>query len=283
MKVDLHIHTNYSDGVFTPEEIVDSAIEQGLSAIAITDHDNIEAYSIAKDYIEKNEKQIQIIPGVEINTFHGKQEVHILGYFMDFEDKDFLRMLEKQQKARKIQAKEIAKRLKKNGVKVSYEDIKACSIEKGSIGRPHIAKSIAQKGGSTSITEAYSKYINESSPVYISRKGVTPFEAVETIYDAGGVPVVAHPCDIDNPQELIEELIGYGLRGIEAYHRKHTPAMIEYFCSISEKYDLVVTGGSDFHSPSMYTGQIIMGKNFVPPKVLDELLLDKKRIDIANN
>lgn len=282
MKVDLHIHSTYSDGVFTPEEVVDSAIELGLTTISITDHDNVGGYYVAKEYIEKENKPLQLIPGVEINTFHGKNEIHILGYFLNFKDKDFLKMLEKQQKARKVQAKEIAKRLTKHGLNVAYEDIKNCSIEDGSIGRPHIAKAISQKGGASSITEAFSKYINDSSPVYVSRKGVSPFEAVETIYDAGGIPVIAHPCDIENAQELIEELIGYGLRGVEAYHRKHTPAMIEYYCSIAEKYDLVVTGGSDFHSPSMYTGQINMGKNFVPPKALDELLLDKKKIDIAN-
>lgn len=281
MKVDLHIHSIHSDGVFTPEEVVDSAIDLGMTTISITDHDNVGGYYAAKKYIEENNKAIQIIPGIEINTFHGKQEIHILGYFLDMEDKDFLKMIDKQQKARKNQAKEIAKRLKKNGINVSYEDIKKCAIGNGSIGRPHIAKSIVQKGGASSVAEAFSKYINDDSPVYVPRKGVSPFEAVETIYDAGGIPVIAHPCDTENAQELIEELMSYGLRGIEAYHRKHTPAMIEYFCSIAEKYDLVVTGGSDFHSPSMYTGQIIIGKNFVPPKVLDELILDKKRMDIA--
>lgn len=281
MKIDLHIHSVHSDGVFTPEEVVDSAIQLGLSTIAITDHDNLGGYYVAKKYIEENNKNIQIIPGIEINTFHGKHEVHILGYFMDLENVEFLKMLEKQQKARRNQSKEIAKRLKKAGLNISYEDIKSSAIESGSIGRPHIAKALVQKGAASSIAEAFSKYINDDSPVYVSRKGVTPFEAVETIYDAGGIPVIAHPCDIENSQELIEELMGYGLRGVEAYHRKHTPAMIEYYCSISEKYDLVVTGGSDFHSPSMYTGQIIIGKNFVPPKVLDELILEKKRIDIA--
>ncbi len=283
MKIDLHVHTTYSDGTFDPKEVVNSAIELGLTTIAITDHDNMLGYYCAKKYIEENEKSLNIIPGVEINTFNKKQEVHILGYFMDFENPIFQSMIEKQQKARKIQAKEISKRLQKIGINVAYEDIKKCTIENSSIGRPHIAKAIAQKGGTSSVTEAYTKYINDSSSVYVQRKTVTPHEAVEIIYDAGGIPVIAHPCDIDNAQELIEELMGYGLRGIEAYHRKHTPAIIEYFCSLAEKYDLIVTGGSDFHSPSLYTGQVIMGKNFVPPKILEELELEKKRIAIANS
>ncbi len=283
MKIDLHIHTTYSDGVLSPEELVDSAIEVGLTTISITDHDNVLGYYAAKKHIEDSQKQLEIIPGIEINTFYKKQEIHVLGYFMDLDNPDFQAMIEKQRKARKTQAQEIAKRLQKIGINVTYEDIKKCVIQKGSIGRPHIAKSIMQKGTVSSVTEAYSKYINDSSKVYVQRKTVTPHEAVETIYDAGGIPVIAHPCDIENAQELIEELISYGLRGIEAYHRKHTPAMIEYFCSLAEKYDLIVTGGSDFHAPSLYTGQMVLGKNFVPPKIFEELEAEKKRIAIARS
>lgn len=283
MKIDLHIHTTYSDGVLSPEELVDIAIEAELTTIAITDHDNVLGYYVAKKYIEENKKPIEIIPGIEINTFHKKQEIHILGYFMNMENPDFEAMIEKQRKARKTQAQEIAKLLKKNGINISYEDIKKCVIPKASIGRPHIAKSIMQKGVVPSITEAYAKYINNDSKVYVQRKTVSPHEAVETIYDAGGIPVIAHPCDVENAEELIKELISYGLRGIEAYHRKHTPAMIEYFCSLAEKYDLIVTGGSDFHAPSLFTGQISLGKNFVPPKILEELENEKKRIAIAKS
>lgn len=283
MKIDLHIHTTYSDGILSPCDIVDTAISQEMDTIAITDHDNMLGYYVAKKYIEENNKPLKIIPGIEINTFNKKDEVHILGYFVDFENQDFINMIDKQQKARKAQAQEISKRLNKIGIHVSYEDIKNSTIEKGSIGRPHIAKAITTKGGTTSITEAYSKYINDNSNVYVRRKTVTPHEAVETIYEAGGIPVIAHPCDIENAETLIEELISYGLRGIEAYHRKHSSAMVEYFCSIAEKNNLIVTGGSDFHCPSLHTGQIIMGKNFVPPKIIEELELEKKRIDIANS
>lgn len=283
MKIDLHIHTTYSDGTMSPCDIVETAISQNLDTIAITDHDNVLGYCVAKKYIEENNKPLKIIPGIEINTFNKKDEVHILGYFVDFENVDFINMIEKQQKARKAQAQEISKRLNKIGIQVSYEDIKNSTIEKGSIGRPHIAKAITSKGGTTSIIEAYSKYINDNSSVYIRRKTVTPYEAVETIYEAGGIPVIAHPCDIENAEDLIKDLMNYGLRGIEAYHRKHSSAMVEYFCSIAEKNNLIVTGGSDFHCPSLHTGQIIMGKNFVPPKIIEELELEKKRIDIANS
>ena len=138
-----------------------------------------------------------------------------------------------------------------------------------------ILKSLLQKA------EAYSKYINDDSPVYVKRKTVSPHDACEIIYDAGGIPVFAHPIDVEIADSLAKELINYGLRGIEAYHRKHSPAVVEYYSSLAEEYGLIITGGSDFHAPSMNHGTIIMGKNFVPTWVYDELLKEKKRIEIS--
>ena len=129
--------------------------------------------------------------------------------------------------------------------------------------------------------DAYAKYIHDDSPVYVQRKTVSPFDAVEIIYDAGGIPVIAHPHDLDIAEPLIKELMNYGLRGIEAYHRKHSPACVEYFSSMAEELGLIVTGGSDFHTPNIMNGQIILGKNFIPEWVYDKLTEEKKRIDMA--
>ena len=129
--------------------------------------------------------------------------------------------------------------------------------------------------------EAYSKYINDNSPVYVQRKTVSPQDAVEIIYDAGGVPVIAHPHDIDIAEDLIKDLMNYGLRGIEAYHRKHSPAVVEYFSSMAEKLGLIVTGGSDFHAPNILNGQILLGKHFIPEWIYDKLIQEKKRLDMA--
>ena len=282
MKTDLHIHTYYSDGVFSPEKIVDTALDVGLQAIALTDHDNILAYDVAKKYIEENNKPIELIRGIEINTMHKDYEVHILGYFMDVNNSDFLEMLKFQQQARIKQTKEIISLLsQKEGIKIKFEDIKRQVAQGGSIGRPHIAKAITNAGGTSSVIEAYAKYINDDSPVYVKRKTVSPQDAVEIIYDAGGIPVIAHPHDLDIAKELIKELMKYGLRGIEAYHRKHSPACVEYFSSMAEEFGLIVTGGSDFHCPNIMNGQIILGKNFVPEWVYSQLLEEKKRIDLA--
>ena len=284
MKSDLHIHTLYSDGVFSPEKIVDTAIDVGLQVIALTDHDNVLSYPVAKDYLRKTNRddKLEIIQGIEVNTLYKNYEVHILGYFMDVNNNDFQNMLKLQQQARVKQTKEIINLLsKKEGIKIKFEDIKKQVAQGGSIGRPHIAKAITNAGGTSSVIEAYSKYIHDDSPVYVQRKTVSPQDAVEIIYDAGGVPVIAHPHDIDIAEDLIKELMQYGLRGIEAYHRKHSPACVEYFSSMAEELGLIVTGGSDFHAPNIMNGQIILGKNFVPEWVYDKLVEEKKRIDLA--
>ena len=282
MKTDLHIHTYYSDGVFSPEKIVDTALDVGLQAIALTDHDNILAYDVAKKYIDENNKPIELVRGIEINTMYKDFEVHILGYLMDVNDNDFQEMLKFQQQARIKQTKEIISLLsQKEGIKIKFDDIKKQVAQGGSIGRPHIAKAITNVGGTSSVIEAYAKYIHDDSPVYVKRKTVSPQDAVEIIYDAGGIPVIAHPHDLDIAKDLIKELMQYGLRGIEAYHRKHSPACVEYFSSMAEEFGLIVTGGSDFHCPNIMNGQIILGKNFVPEWIYNRLLEEKKRIDLA--
>ena len=282
MRSDFHIHTYFSDGVYSPEKIVDTAIDVGLEVIALTDHDNVLSYDVAKKYIEENNKQLELIRGIEINTLYKNYEVHILGYMMDVDNNDFKNLLKTQQAARIEKVNEIIDLLaKKEGIKIKFEDIKKQVAEGGSIGRPHIAKAITNAGGTSNVMEAYAKFIHTDSPVYIPRKTVSPQDAVEIIYDAGGIPVIAHPHDIDIAEQLIKELMTHGLRGIEAYHRKHSPACVEYFSSMAENLGLIVTGGSDFHAPNIMNGQIILGKNFVPEWIYDNLIQEKKNIEIA--
>ena len=282
MKIDLHIHTTYSDGTLSPEEIVDTAVGCNLDVIALTDHDNVLSYQIACDYLKKNNINLEIISGVEINTIYKNYEVHILGYFMDKNNNDFIKMIDFQQKARIEQTHQIIDLLaKKQGIKIKFEDVQKLVAPKGSIGRPHIARAITNSGGTANVMEAYAKFINNSSDVYVERKTVSPHDAVEVISEAGGIPVFAHPIDVDIADDLTRELVSYGLRGIEAYHRKHSPAAVEHFSTLAEQYGLIVTGGSDFHAPSMNHGTILMGKNFVPDWIYDKLIREKKRIDLA--
>ena len=252
MKIDLHIHTTYSDGTFSPEMVIDTALDCNLDVIALTDHDNILSHKAAYDYVQKNNINIEIIPGVEINTIYKGYEVHILGYFMNTDNADFQNLMKTQQQARINQTNEIIELLnKKAGIRIKFEDVKSLVAEGGSIGRPHIARAITNAGGVNNVMEAYAKYINDSSNVYVQRKTVSP-----------------------------HELISYGLRGIEAYHRKHSPAVVEHYSSLAEKYGLIITGGSDFHAPSVNHGSILMGKNFVPSWVYDELIKEKRRLEL---
>lgn len=281
MKIDLHIHTTYSDGMMSPSEIVDTALDCGLECIALTDHDNVLSHKIANDYIKEKNLNLEVIQGVEINTIYKGWEVHILGYFMDKDNQDFVNMLKFQQKARIEQTHQIIDRLtKKAGLKIKFEDVQKLVAPQGSIGRPHIARAITTCGGSANILEAYAKYINNKSDVYVERKTVTPHDAVEVIAEAKGIPVFAHPIDVDIADDLTKELVNYGLRGIEAYHRKHSPAAVEHFSTLAEEFGLIVTGGSDFHAPSLNHGTILMGKNFVPEWVYDKLMMEKKKIEM---
>jgi len=281
LKIDLHIHTTYSDGTFSPQMVIDTALDCNLDVIALTDHDNILSHKAAYDYVQKNNINIEIIPGVEINTIYKGYEVHILGYFMNTDNADFQNLMKTQQQARINQTNEIIELLnKKAGIRIKFEDVKSLVAEGGSIGRPHIARAITNAGGVNNVMEAYAKYINDSSNVYVQRKTVSPHEACEIIYEAGGIPVFAHPIDVEISDELAKELISYGLRGIEAYHRKHSPAVVEHYSSLAEKYGLIITGGSDFHAPSVNHGSILMGKNFVPSWVYDELIKEKRRLEL---
>ena len=167
MKSDFHIHTNYSDGVFSPEKIIDTAIEVGLDVIALTDHDNVLAYEIAQKYLQQlkdeGKKTIEVIQGIEINTIFKGVETHILGYFMDTEDSDFKELIKNQQQARVTQTLQIIELLsKKESIKITFEDIKNQVAEGGSIGRPHIAKAITKAGGTSNVIEAYAKFINDN-------------------------------------------------------------------------------------------------------------------------
>lgn len=286
MVLDLHTHSVYSDGSLAPEDIVDVAVNLGLTALAITDHDNVLAFDFAKKQAEKRSQEagrqlIEIIPGIEINTIHENQEVHILGFYVNSEKKEMQDLITYQQHARIEQTIEILHNLKTQAkINIKLEDVTSLVKEGGSVGRPHIARAIVNAGGVSSMIEAYRKYISDSAPTYIKRKTVSPFEAVEIIYETGGIPVVAHPCDLDIAEELIKELMNYGLRGIEVYHRKHSSGLIEYYSMIAEKYKLIVTGGSDCHGPKA-SGQLFLGKTHVPDWVLTELKKEKNRLEIA--
>ena len=257
--IDLHMHTVFSDGTCEPEALVGVAYEQGMDAIAITDHDNTGCLerarlaAAAQAEASEDRRPMEIIPGIEINTVwtqYGHQEVHVLGYYINPADENLQSVIATHKQARVDQIYKIAERLQRVAhIDVQYEDIVAQAEGSLAIGRPHVAKAIVLKGGASSIGDAFGRYLNSSCATYVRRNTVSPHEAVEAIYESGGIAVIAHPKEMEHIEELVVDLMNYGLRGLEAYHKSHSPALIEFHSSLAEQYGLIVTGGTDFHGP----------------------------------
>lgn len=265
--IDLHMHTVFSDGASTPEELVQACLEQNLEAIAVTDHDNTESLVHVQKAAEGT--NLEIIPGIEFNTYLGEQEVHVLGYFIDPEHELIKQVIDKHREARVGQMHEFAEKLKKVGkIDITYDDIRNQASSEGVMGRPHVANVLIEKGAVSTIGEAFGKYLSRNTKTYVSRKTCEPHEAVEAIYESGGIPVIAHPKEMPGIEDLTIDLMNYGLRGLEAYHRSHSPVLIEFHCSLAEKHGLIVTGGTDFH-----------GTSDLYPKAIERLHMPRRVID----
>jgi 3',5'-nucleoside bisphosphate phosphatase len=244
-KVDLHIHTTASDGKFTPVEIVQKARQAGLSYIAICDHDSIEGVVSAREAALKN-PGITVISGTEINTDIPAGELHILGYEYDLNNPELKQTLERLRNSRVERAQKIINKLRKMGIKIDFVRVQELAGE-GSIGRPHIAQAMLEKGYINSFREAFMKYINRGGPAYVERDKITPAEAIQLIVRAGGLPVLAHPMTFDNFEAAIAELKPAGLVGMEVYYNNYSTEQIQNLLQIAEKSGLIPTGGSDYH------------------------------------
>jgi predicted metal-dependent phosphoesterase TrpH len=244
-KVDLHIHTTASDGKFTPAEIVRKAAESGLTYIAICDHDSAEgipsAQEAARDY-----PGLTVIAGVEINTDIPDGELHVLGYSFDTDNLELKMALERLRSSRVLRAQKMINKLRGMGIRIDFERVQELAGT-GAIGRPHIAQAMLEKGYINNYKEAFLKYIGRGGPAYVEREKITPVQAVQLILKAGGVPVLAHPMTMNNYQDLINELTPSGLLGLEVYYNSYSQDQIQELLRLSAKYDLLPTGGSDFH------------------------------------
>ncbi len=242
--IDMHIHTTASDGELSPVEIIDYALSKGLAGVAITDHDTIAGLEAAICYGRK--KGMLVIPGIELSTEYKDEEIHILGYGIDYSNPELLNTLEILHNERTIRAEKIIRRLNDNGFKIDFQEIRDIAQE-GVIGRPHIARGLISKGYIETVQEAFEKYLNKGCPAYVPRYKLSPFDAVDLIKGAGGIAVMAHPGLVKN-SALVEELIGHGIDGIEVYHPDHSQEKSKAFLALTVKYGLLVTAGSDFHS-----------------------------------
>jgi predicted metal-dependent phosphoesterase TrpH len=248
--IDLHLHTTFSDGAWTPTQVVQNALKANLSAIAITDHDNLDGIQEAKDAAlaaSAGGKEIEVIAGVELSTYSDfeEQEIHILGYFFGDINEGLIKRLDFFRQARLKRAYDIVKKLKENNVVL--KDLSFIENSgKSSVGRLHFAKALLKENFVTSIQEAFQKYIGFNCPAYVEKTMLTSKEAIELISKFGGISVIAHPY-YTSGKETIKHLADQGLQGIEAYHIKHSPKAVEEYLNIAIEYDLVATGGSDCH------------------------------------
>ena len=252
--VDLHVHSNFSDGTFTPTQLVNDAVKKGLYAFALTDHDTTEGISEAMQRAntlhEAGKAAPIIIPGIEFSTKYQEQDVHIVGLDMDYEQFSFKEQVHIFRDARNIRNEKMIKNLQDAGIDISIEKMQ--KIYGDAVWtRGHFARYLKELGVVSSMKEAFDKYVGEDCPYYVPRKHGTPMEAVSLIKQAGGVPVLAHPMQYHFSEEVLDDLISSlkeeGLIGIEVFYSTHTPQQEAYVSQLAKKHGLLPSGGSDFH------------------------------------
>ena len=244
-QVDLHIHSTASDGKFSPEAIVSKAAALGLTVIALADHDSVDGIAPALE-AAKAFPNLRVIPGVEISTDMPSGEAHVLGYFIDYTSDELKSALDRFRSSRQRRAQGMIARLHDLGINVDWQRVQEIAGD-GAIGRPHIAQAMLEKGYITSIREAFTGYIGRDGPAYVEREKMTPAEAVALIVRSNGLPVLAHPFTIDDPEAMIIKLKAAGLVGIEAYYNGYTADEIKSLVSLADRHRLIATGGSDYH------------------------------------
>ena len=274
-QVDLHIHSTASDGNFSPAEVVRKSAEKGLTIIALTDHDSVDGITSALA-AAKAFPQLRVIPGVELSTDAPAGEVHVLGYFIDYTDHALRATLEKMRHSRRERACGMVTKLGKLGIHIEWKRVQEIAGS-GSIGRPHIAQAMLEKGYIASIKEAFTKYISRDGPAYVERKRMAPQGAVELLLRTNGLPVLAHPLTINDPETMATKLKAAGLEGIEAYYYGYTAEEVSQLVSIANRYNLITTGGSDYHGPNSSTEATLGGAD-VPMASAEQLIaLAKQR------
>ncbi|MDZ4230794.1 MAG: PHP domain-containing protein [Dehalococcoidales bacterium] len=267
-QVDLHIHSTVSDGTLSPAEVVSRAAEAGLTVIALADHDNLDGIAPALE-AARSFPQLTVIPGVEISADIATGEAHVLGYFIDYTNPELCDALQTLRDSRLERAQQMIAKLGRLGLPVEWERVREIAGS-GSVGRPHIAQAMLEKGYISSMKEAFSGYLGWGKPAYVSRKKMSPAELVKLILRAGGVPVLAHPLTLNEPEALIVELKAHGLAGIEAYYNNYTPEEINRLVTLADQHGLIATGGSDYHGLDNTTETMIGGAD-VPITVAEKL------------
>ncbi|MEK7399788.1 MAG: PHP domain-containing protein [Candidatus Poribacteria bacterium] len=261
---DLHIHTDRSDGLLSPEQIVAKADKAGLSTISITDHDMLDGIEPALAAGKRH--NVEIIPGLEISAEHDNDEIHILGYFIDWQNQALNERLQIFRNARHERALKMMDKLKQLGVHIDHNDVFRIT-ELDYVGRPHLAAAIVQNGYAETISDAFNKFLGNNAPAYIPKSAFSSSEAIKMILDSDGIPVWGHPGTLKH--DVLKELISYGLMGIEAYYSYHSNQLTDYYCNLSRENNLLITGGSDFHG--FENSRRALGEIKLPYEYVEEL------------
>ena len=266
--IDLHTHSTASDGVYSPTELLHKAKEIGLRVLALTDHDTTggleEAARAARTL------DIDLIPGIEINTDVSGGEVHVLGYFIEFQRPEFQSVLKVLRDARERRGQRMVELLNEHGVNIAWDRVR--EIAQGSVGRPHVAKALQEAGYVQTIGEAFDKYIGNGCYAYVPRYKLTPVDAVRLVASANGLPVIAHPLELPGLDELRKWLPGLceaGMVGLETYYGIYTPENERELLALAHEYNLIPTGGSDFHGPGLHPTPL--GGRYVPFEAVERL------------
>jgi len=261
LHIDLHLHTIHSDGALTVEALLNLAASKKLSCVSITDHDTFAAYASAPQIAKS--LGIELIPGIEISSVDKERDIHILGYFCDIQNAEFLAALEVQQGNRRERVRIILEKLRTLGIHITYEQVEQ-HCDGYIIGRPHIASAMCEAGVVSSYSAAFERYLKNGAPAYFPLTGLSPEAAISLIKKSGGLAVMAHP-EYTNADELIPKLVEFGIAGIEVYNYKTTKNVNKYK-NIAKKYGLIETGGSDYHE-----GVGLIGERDLPYSIVENL------------
>lgn len=263
--VDLHVHTTCSDGLLRPEEVVQKAKELDLAAIGIADHDSVSGIEKAQQI--GAEIGMEVVPAAELSCIHNNSDIHILGYYLDYHNLELMDFLSSVQEQRLERAHKIVGKLSEQGVNIDVERVLELSAG-ASVGRPHIAQVLLERGYVNSFSEAFWKFIGYHCPAYVPKMEISPPEAINLIKKFAGIPILAHPGSYRN-DELVYSLIQAGISGLEVWHPEHSQSAADHYLEICQKNGLLVTGGSDCHGGRK--GKIFMGEVRIPYHYLAEL------------
>ncbi len=276
-EIDLHLHTTASDGRLTPQDLVKLAAELGLRVIAITDHDTTDGVRPAQAAAARF-ANLRLIPGVEMSVDIAEAEVHLLGYWVDLDNREFQQLLAWSRDGRVNRAHRILEKLAELGLPVEWERVRELAGD-GAVGRPHIAQAMVEKGYVADIREAFDLYLGRGRPAYVERERLTPEQGIRSILAVGGLPVLAHPADIAGLEELLPGWVAAGLVGMEVYYAGYTPDIVGRLQGLADQHGLIATGGTDYHGFGT-PDEALPGSVDVPREVVDQLI--KRRFRLAS-